>query len=82
MASRPEQSQTLAAGGRRSQSLTILANNRNFTILRSPAVFASQPETSVLTRFSGTRRLARKLTLDLIQPRGDDARIREPEKRR
>ena len=48
MASTPEQSQTLATGGRRSQILTILANNRNFTIFRSPALFANHPENSVL----------------------------------
>jgi hypothetical protein len=67
MASAPEQLQTLAAGGRRSQVFTILANYRNFTILRSPALFVNHPENPVLTRFSGTRRLARKLSLDLEQ---------------
>jgi len=39
MAPTSEQSQTLAGCGRRSQVLTILANNRNFTIFRSPALW-------------------------------------------
>ena len=45
----------------------LLANNRNFTILGSPALFGNHPENSVLTRFSATLRLARKLCMDLEQ---------------